>query len=281
MVKKFVFIETSGKSLLYNLLANNDFDTITSIGGSIVTKIIAHRGSKGTHPENTLAAFKEAIRVGSDGIELDVQLSKDDQLIVIHDETIDRTTNGHGDVGNLTVAEIKKLDAGSWFEKNPIFQEIPTLKEVLLLLKKENFQGLLNIEIKTDRIHYEGIEQLIVQLMTSQRWPFKYMYSSFCFKSLEKIWEVEKNQAIASVFRLSKEDETRALQAEFIEGIHPKIDWVLEHLEDIGDFSKEIRPWTVNEEEQMKLCFTHYLAGIHTDFPEKALQIRKLIQNKG
>ncbi|ALS03210.1 glycerophosphodiester phosphodiesterase [Enterococcus silesiacus] len=246
-----------------------------------MTKIIAHRGSKGTHPENTLAAFKEAVRVGSDGIELDVQLSKDNQLIVIHDETIDRTTNGHGEVGRLTLAELKQLDAGNWFEENPMFQEIPTLKEVLLLLKNENFKGLLNIEIKTDKIHYEGIEHLIVQLMKSQHWPFEYMYSSFYFKSLEKIWEIEKNQEIASVFRLSKEDEKKALQTEFIDGIHPKIDWVFERLEDVVDFPKAIRPWTVNEEEQMKLCFMLHLAGIHTDFPEKALQIRKLIQNKG
>nr|WP_242596379.1 glycerophosphodiester phosphodiesterase [Enterococcus ureasiticus] len=252
-----------------------------SIGGRSVTKIIAHRGSRGTHPENTLAAFKEAVRVGSDGIELDVQLSKDNQLIVMHDETIDRTTNGHGEVGSLTLAELKQLDAGSWFEKNPMVQEIPTLEEVVMLLRKENFQGLLNIEIKTDKIHYKGIEQIIVQLMKSQRWPFEYMYSSFYFKSLEKIWEIEKNQTIASVFDMSEEEEKRALQSEFIEGIHPKIDWVLEHVEDLAEFPKAIRPWTVNEEEKMILCFSHHLAGIHTDYPAKALKIRELIQNKG
>ncbi|EOH92755.1 hypothetical protein UAW_02794 [Enterococcus haemoperoxidus ATCC BAA-382] len=246
-----------------------------------MTKIIAHRGSKGTHPENTLAAFKEAVRVGSDGIELDVQLSKDNHLIVLHDETIDRTTNGHGDVGSLTLSELKQFDAGSWFEKNPMVQEVPTLEEVVMLLKKENFQGLLNIEIKTDKIHYEGIEKIIVQLMKSQRWSFDYMYSSFYFKSLEKIWDIEKNHNIASVFGMSEEDEKHALQSVFIEGIHPKIDWVLDHLDDLADFPKAIRPWTVNEEEKMKLCFSYHLAGIHTDYPAKALQIRKLIQNKG
>lgn len=252
-----------------------------SIGGRTMTKIIAHRGSKGTHPENTLAAFKEAILVGSDGIELDVQLSKDSQMMVIHDETIDRTTNGYGEVGSLTLTELKQYDAGSWFQKNPMIQEIPTLEEVVMLLKEENFQGLLNIEIKTDKIHYEGIEQLIVQLMKSQCWPFEYMYSSFYFKSLEKIWEIEQNQNIASVFRLSEKEETRALQSKFIEGIHPKIDWVFDHLDDLADFPKAIRPWTVNEEDTMTHCFRHHLTAIHTDYPAKALQIRKLIQNKG
>lgn len=246
-----------------------------------MTKIIAHRGSKGTHPENTLAAFKEAVRVGSDGIELDVQFSKDRQLIVIHDETVERTTNGHGAVGSLTLLELKQLDAGSWFEKNPMFQQIPTLEEVLTLLKKENFHGLLNIEIKTDKIHYKGIEQSIVQLLQSQQWPFDYMYSSFYFKSLEKIWELEKQQQIASVFRVSEKDEQQALQAKFIQGIHPKIDWVLEHLDDLTDFPKVIRPWTVNEEDKMRICFDHHLAGIHTDFPELALKIRESRKNKG
>ncbi|MFD2387177.1 glycerophosphodiester phosphodiesterase family protein [Enterococcus rivorum] len=74
-----------------------------------MTRIIAHRGSKGTHPENTLAAFKEAIRVGADGIELDIHLTKDKQLVVIHDETVDRTTDGVGEINQLTLKEIKSL----------------------------------------------------------------------------------------------------------------------------------------------------------------------------
>ena len=83
-----------------------------------MTKIFAHRGSKGTHPENTLTSFKEAVRVGSDGIELDVHLTKDGHLVVIHDETVDRTTNGTGEIRNLTLAKIKAMDAGSWFSRD-------------------------------------------------------------------------------------------------------------------------------------------------------------------
>ncbi|EOI02991.1 hypothetical protein UAY_00736 [Enterococcus moraviensis ATCC BAA-383] len=252
-----------------------------SIGGRTVTRIIAHRGSKGTHPENTLAAFKEAVHVGSDGIELDVQLSKDNHLIVIHDERVDRTTNGHGEVRDLTLAELKELDAGSWFKKNPVIQEIPTLEEVVLFLKKENFRGLLNIEIKTDKVPYDRIEQLLVQLMTSQNWPFEYMYSSFYFESLEKIWQIDKKQTIALIFDMSEKAERQALLTDFVEGIHPKIDWVLEHKEELADFPKSIRPWTVNEEKEMMFCFRHHLTGIHTDYPKKALELRGAMQNKG
>ena len=93
-----------------------------------MTKIFAHRGSKGTHPENTLASFKGAVRVGSDGIELDVHLTKDGQLVVIHDETVDRTTNGTGEIRTLTLAEIKEFDAGSWFKSDFAGEKIPTLE---------------------------------------------------------------------------------------------------------------------------------------------------------
>ena len=105
-----------------------------------MTDIIAHRGSKGTHPENTCIAFREAVRVGAEGIELDVHLSKDGYLIVMHDETVDRTTDGHGEIQQLTLNELKQLDAGSWFQKNPSVQCVPTLEDVLNCLV-EQFNG--------------------------------------------------------------------------------------------------------------------------------------------
>ncbi len=113
-----------------------------------MTKIFAHRGSKGTHPENTLASFKEAVRVGSDGIELDVHLTKDGQLVVIHDETVDRTTNGTGEIRNLTLAEIKAMDAGSWFKNDFAGEKIPTLDEVLHLLKELSFHRSIKYRVK-------------------------------------------------------------------------------------------------------------------------------------
>ncbi|WP_225550149.1 glycerophosphodiester phosphodiesterase [Enterococcus sp. S22(2020)] len=254
---------------------------MSATGGIVVTKIIAHRGSKGTNPENTLIAFKEAVRVGADGIELDVHLSKDKQLVVIHDETVDRTTNGSGFVADLTLAELKQLDAGLWFKPFPVEQKIPTLEEVLQLLEEEKFYGLLNIEIKTDQIQYEGIESQLVQLMQSRSWMFDYMYSSFHYPSLEKVWTLEKNRSIALIFKASERKKDQAVKSSFIEGIHPNIEWVLEHIKELSDFPKAIRPWTVNDKEKMKRCIESRLSGIHTDFPEIALQVRKEVQAKG
>jgi glycerophosphoryl diester phosphodiesterase len=115
--------------------------------------IIAHRGSSGCAPENTLAAFRRAIADGADGIELDVRMTKDGELIILHDQRVNRTTNGRGKVSNLTSAEIQQLDAGSWYAKQFAGERIPTLRAVFELL----YDGrdlpkhfLLNIEVKTD-----------------------------------------------------------------------------------------------------------------------------------
>jgi glycerophosphoryl diester phosphodiesterase len=106
----------------------------------------AHRGYSGRYPENTLLAFRKAIEAGATSIELDVHVSADSELIVIHDATVDRTSNGHGAVAELTAAQIAKLDAGSW--KSPEFAEekIPTLEEALALTLESNV--IFNVEVK-------------------------------------------------------------------------------------------------------------------------------------
>ena len=140
--------------------------------------IFAHRCSKCNRPENTLAAFQDALRGKADGIELDVHLTKDDQLVVIHDEKVNRTTSGKGRVRDLRLAELKQLDAGSWFDRQFKGEAIPTLKEVLKLLNNENFTGFLNIELKTDIINYPGIEEKVVELIAQETLPFTIIYSS-------------------------------------------------------------------------------------------------------
>ena len=107
--------------------------------------ICAHRGASRSHPENTLVAFREAIRLGAHQIELDVRLSSDGQLVLMHDATVDRTTDGHGRVADLTLAEIKRLDAGSW--KGPEFagERVPTLAEALQVMPQNVW---LNLHLK-------------------------------------------------------------------------------------------------------------------------------------
>ena len=107
--------------------------------------ICAHRGAMESHPENTLAAFKEAIRLGAHMIEFDVQMTKDSHLVIMHDASVDRTTNGSGLVSELTLKEMKALDAGSWKSEKYIGEKIPTLKETLEIMPKNIW---LNIHLK-------------------------------------------------------------------------------------------------------------------------------------
>ena len=107
--------------------------------------ICAHRGANETHPENTLTAFKEAIRLGAHMIEFDVQMTKDKELVIMHDRTVDRTTNGSGAISNLTLAEIKSFDAGSWKSEDFLGEKVPTFKETLEIMPKNIW---LNIHLK-------------------------------------------------------------------------------------------------------------------------------------
>lgn len=159
--------------------------------------IFAHRGSKCNRPENTLAAFQEALRVKSDGIELDVHLSKDNQLVVIHDEKVNRTTSGKGRVRDLRLAELKQLDAGSWFDSRFRGERIPTLQEVINLLTKENFTGFLNIEFKTDIIDYSDIEEKVLELVAQQTLTFRIIYSSFNVNTLRRLQALGVKDEIA------------------------------------------------------------------------------------
>ena len=238
-----------------------------------MTKIFAHRGSKGTHPENTLASFKEAVRVGSDGIELDVHLTKDGHLVVIHDETVDRTTNGTGEIRNLTLAEIKAMDAGSWFHNKYAGEKIPTLEEVLLLLTELGFNGQLNIELKTDVIQYKGLVEKCLALQSAKDWPFAIVYSSFNPYTLVELKEANPSQEIGLLFE-SKEwaDKGDAMLEK--ESYHPDLkllDWAIEwnrnHL--------PLRVWTVNEDTDINRCFELQIEAIFTDYPEKALQLKE------
>jgi len=109
--------------------------------------ICAHRGAMETHPENTLAAFKEAIRLGAHMIEFDVRLTKDGKLVILHDKTVDRTSNGTGPVSDLTFEQVRKLDVGSWKDKKFVGEKIPTLDEALAVMPDNIW---LNAHLKGD-----------------------------------------------------------------------------------------------------------------------------------
>jgi glycerophosphoryl diester phosphodiesterase len=150
--------------------------------------IIAHRGYRAKYPENTLSAFKAALDAGAAMIELDVSLSNDRKVVVIHDTTLQRTTNGHGPVNGLTLRELKQLDAGSWFHSNFAGERLPELIEVLELV---DGRALINIEIKSSAYEpnhpLDAIERQVMQLMRQKKARDYILISSFNIFILEQL----------------------------------------------------------------------------------------------
>lgn len=153
-------------------------------------KIWAHRGCSQRYPENTLLAFEKAANIkGLAGIELDIQMTGDGEMVVIHDERVDRTTEGIGFVRDHTLAEIKKLHIYADINYS---QKIPTIEEVLDLLEPAMKLGLkLNIELKNNVFAYEGMEQKIVDLVHRRGLQDRVIYSSFSALSLEKLHKID------------------------------------------------------------------------------------------
>ncbi|MGV3540811.1 MAG: glycerophosphodiester phosphodiesterase [Rufibacter sp.] len=151
--------------------------------------IVAHRGASGLAPENTLAAVKKALATDADFIEVDVHQSKDGQVVVIHDPTVDRTTNGTGAVANLTLAELQKLDAGSKMDSAFAGERIPTLVQVLQLVKGKK---KLLIELKKgEEEYYPNLEKNTLQLIEEQQAQEWCVLQSFHDPILERIWAAD------------------------------------------------------------------------------------------
>ena len=149
-----------------------------------MTKVFAHRGASGYAPENTLQAFSLAQEQGADGIELDVQLTKDGEVVVIHDETIDRTSTGKGYVRDYTLEELKKFSFHNHMEKYKGVK-IPTLREVLELVKPGKME--VNIELKTGIFWYPDIEEKTMKIVEEAGMEDRVIYSSFNHYSVQKV----------------------------------------------------------------------------------------------
>ena len=159
-------------------------------------KIWAHRGCSQRYPENTLLAFEKAVGLQElTGIELDIQLTKDGKIVVIHDERVDRTTEGTGFVRDYTLAELKKLHI--YADVNPV-QSIPTINEVFDLLENRLKNGFkINIELKNSIYPYEGMEEKIVELVHKRGLQDSIVYSTFYAKSLEKLKAIDSKAELA------------------------------------------------------------------------------------
>lgn len=237
-------------------------------------KIFAHRGASAYAPENTLEAFQMAMEQGADGIELDVQMTKDGELVVIHDETIDRVSNGKGAVRDYTLEELKQFSVSNHFEQYPD-AKIPTLREVLELVKPGTME--INIELKTGIYWYPQIEQKVLELVKEEGMEERIIYSSFNHYSVQKVRELSPEAETAYLIgdvMLNVADYTRNTG---IKGLHP----ALFHVK-MADFLKEykesgiaLRVWTVNDKEQIRWLIDEGVDAVITNYPDRGLEARK------
>lgn len=164
---------------------------------------IAHRGYRQKYPENTLAAFQAAVAAGVPMIELDVMLSRDRKLVVIHDAALERTTSGRGAVSDFTLEELKELDAGSWFDAEFADQRLPELSEVLDLA---NGRSYLNIEIKAEAYEHhhppDAVEKQVVAMVRQNNMQDSVLISSFEIDILVQIASMEDPPAIALISQI-------------------------------------------------------------------------------
>ncbi|MFC4557861.1 glycerophosphodiester phosphodiesterase [Virgibacillus kekensis] len=242
-----------------------------------MTKIFAHRGSAGTHPENTMASYREAKRVGADGIELDVHLTSDGKLAVIHDETVDRTTNGTGHIKDFTLAELKELDAGSWFTSEFSGETIPELGEVLAWVKQEKL--LVNIELKNVfYLDYPGIEENVLQEVNRYGLKEQTVISSFNHIGLNTVRRLDSEIDCAILYSEKLYQPWNYAKTLGSTSLHPHLygmnDEMIQYAEQIGC---PVRPFTINEEQQIEKFIRLGCSAIITDFPERAVILREAI----
>lgn len=239
------------------------------------TKIWAHRGASAYAPENTLESFKLALNQGADGIELDVQLSKDGELVVIHDETIDRTSDGIGFVRNYTLEELKKFNF-NYGNANYNNVKIPTLREVYEFLKPTNL--VINVELKTGIIFYEGIEEKVLNLAKEMNMEDRIIYSSFNHYTIKKIKELNNNVPTGLLYCDGWIDVLKYAKKLGVTALHP-CGYNLQYENLIEECKKEkmlLHVWTVNSEKDIKFLYENNIDAIITNYPDVARRVINL-----
>lgn len=233
----------------------------------------AHRGFKGKYPENTMLAFKKAIEAGADGIEFDVHLSKDGELVIIHDEFLDRTSDGEGLVSEKTLKELKKLNASKLYPACDI-QKIPTLKEYFDFAKDKEI--ITNIELKTSIIDYPCIEQKVYELIKEYDLAENIVISSFNHNSLVRFKNIDAKIkcGVLESSRLYKPwDYVKKLGMEYF---HPMNFVVNEEIsEKFAENNIGLNIWFGKADYDYSKYLSLKPTGFITDYPDKIFGILK------
>ncbi|CAH0153467.1 Glycerophosphodiester phosphodiesterase [Peribacillus simplex] len=252
---------------IYSKRTNSDFPESFKTQHSPLK--IGHRGASGYCPENTMASYNKAIELGADFLEVDIHLSKDDVLVVHHDPTLDRTTNGKGNIRDYTAAELKELDAGSWYHSRYKNERIPLLSEVL-----ENFGSEVGILIELKHpSSYPGIElKLAEELGKFQEYSTsknRIMVHSFDMESMKRFHQLMPDIPVGVLIKRRINDQKLKEIAEFASFLNPKQTILSTKLQiQIQKHGMKVYTWTVNNKKQIRMFKKMQLDGIISDFPD-------------
>lgn len=232
-------------------------------------RIFAHRGASGYAPENTLEAFELAIRQGAHGVELDVHITADGELVVAHDETIDRVSNGKGAIRNMTVAMLKQYDFAKGYPQYPN-ATIPTLREAFALIQPTSLQ--INVELKNSEIDYPDMEQKCVSLAEEMQMTERVLYSSFNHDSMVRMKRVLPTARCGILYENMPKAWEYARKLG-VDALHPH--WsalqdqdLCKHAHALGIM---VNVWTVNGEADVLRVCRHDVDIIITNYPDRAL----------
>lgn len=236
-------------------------------------EIWAHRGASGYAPENTLEAFEMAVDLHADGIELDVQLSKDGEIVVIHDETTERVSGKKGWVKDYTLKELKELNVNKTMQKYKEVK-IPTLREVYELIAPTNLK--INVELKTGIIFYDGLVEKVLKLTEEMGLQDRVWYSSFNHYTVKKIKQLDPSAKVGILYAdgiVDVEIYAKALNAD---ALHPALyncqfENVVEKCHDAG---LKMHVWTVNEIEHIQMMLAAGVDAIITNYPDRVWKMR-------
>lgn len=237
------------------------------------TKIYGHRGASEYAPENTIPAFQLAYDMGADGIEFDVQMSRDGHLVITHDEEISRVSDGKGFVKDFTLEELRQFN----FNKlHPEYGEvkIPVLEEVLNLFKDKDF--LLNIELKNGIIPYDGLEEEVLRLVVEYGCMENIIFSSFYHESMRKLRNTQPNAKVAFLYCDGILEIPEYMERYGVDIVHPA--WyhlnrgdLLDRLHNKGI---QVNTWTVNSGKDIRSLCDMGVDGIITNRPDLGSEIR-------
>ncbi|MBI3161703.1 MAG: glycerophosphodiester phosphodiesterase [Chloroflexi bacterium] len=233
--------------------------------------LFAHRGDLAHAPENTLPAFQQALQKGADGVELDAKLTADGRVIVIHDSTVDRTTNGKGRVASFPFAEIRKLDAGKWFNEKFAGTKVPSLDEVFETTGKDK---IINIELTNYSTPRDGLTAKVCELIKRHSNHGQILFSSFFAYNLKIAAQMSPEIPRALLARpgiLGLWARSFGFMFGDYQALHPHISNASrEQIQRAHRVKRRIHVWTANTPEEINRLNEFGVDGIITDDPQTA-----------